>query len=312
MIRVICLNILLFFSFVNSFACMQGIHMLSDGTIISREHQSPVIPRGNELVHPGEKVSIRLDSLWKATRNINYLSDYAMVQIVNGKYEEAKETYLNIEKIKPGQYVTAANLGTVYELLGDNKNALSWIRRSVQLNPPAHDSCEWLHIRILEAKLAGNAAINSDFILHTHFGRDSMPVSDLSKQELKQLRKALFYQLNERLTFVHPEDKIVAQLLFDLANVSLLTGANIYDVNDIYSMSKKYGYSGPLWDRRYANAKQLSQRINKGQVAASSLHGSEAQTPEVDFPWAIILSICFLIFPVLAFLYLKRRLNNDK
>lgn len=310
MIRVACLALLIFFSFTHSFACVQGMKELNDGTVISIEKESSVIPRGHTLIHQDEKVLQRLDSLWKATKNLDYLSDYGMVLIVNGRYEEAKNVYLDIEKIKPNQYATAANVGTVYELLGDNKNALTWIRKSVQLNAASHDSSEWLHVRILEAKLAGSAAVNSDFILHANFGRDSMPVSELSKTELLRLRKALFNQLNERLTFTHPEDKIVAQLLFDLGNISLLTGANIYDVNDIYSMAKKYGYSGPLWSKRYANAKNLSEKINRGQVSTTPLHGKEMYTPEVDFPWAVILSICFLVFPVLAFLYLKRRLES--
>ena len=312
MIRVKSLSVVLFFLCIHSFACMQGMKELNDGTVISFEKESDVIPRGHAFIHQDDKVLQRLDSMWKATKKIAYLQDYAMVLVVNGRYEDAKNAYLQLEKVKPNQYATAANLGTVYELLGDNKNALTWIRKSVQLNPASHDSSEWLHVRILEAKLAGNAAINSDFILHANFGRDSMPVSELSKEELLQLRKALFYQLNERLTFVHPEDKIVAQLLFDLANVSLLTGANIYDVNDMYSMAKKYGYSGTLWERRYNKARHLSQQINRGQLPSPSLHGEEAQVPQVDFPWAIILSICFLIFPLLAFLYLKRRLYSDK
>ncbi len=310
MIRVTCLAVVLLFSFTHSFACIQGMRALNDGTVISVEKESFIIPRGYTLIHQNEKVVHRLDSLWNATKKLDYLYDYGMVLVVNGRYEDAKNVYLEIEKIKPGQYITASNLGTVYELTGDNKNALLWIRKSVQLNAASHDSSEWLHVRILEAKLAGNAAINSDFILHANFGRDSMPVSELSKAQLQQLRKALFYQLNERLTFIHPEDKIVAQLLFDLANISLLTGANIYDVNDIYSMAKKYGYSGPLWGRRYTNALQLSQKINRGQAAETPLHGEEIKTPHVDFPWAIILSICFLIFPVLAFLYLKGKLES--
>jgi tetratricopeptide (TPR) repeat protein len=312
MIRVVCLAAALFFSFTYSFACMQGMRMLSDGTVIARENQSLTIPGGSVLVHQNEKVLLRLDSLWKAKKDITYLTDYALVLVVNGNYEEAKNSYLELEKAKPDQYTTASNLGTVYELLGDNKNALTWIQKAVQLNPASHDSSEWLHIRILEAKIGGNKFMNTNFLLHTDFGRDSMPASELSKTELQHLRKALFYQLNERLTFIHSEDKIVAQLLFDLADLSLLTGMNIYQVNDLYSMAKKYGYAGPLWERRYTNAKQLSQKINRGQAAEIPLHGAEAHTPEVNFPWAIILSICFLIFPVLAFLYLKGRLNSHK
>ena len=309
MIRVICLFLLSFFAIAQSIACVQGLQELNDGTVVSVENQNLVIPKGNTLIHQDEKVLLRLDSLWKATKKIDYLSDYALVLIVNGKYEEAKNSYLQLEKIKPGQYVTASNLGTVYELLGENKNALAWIQKALQLNPVSHDSSEWLHIRILEAKINGDKLINTNFLLHTDFGRDSMPVSELSKAELEQLRKALFYQLNERLTFIHSQDKIVAQLLFDLADISLLTGMNIYQVNDLYSMAKKYGYANPIWEKRHINAKKLSEKVNRGQVPAT-LHGEEIQTPKVDFPWAIILGICFLIAPVIMFFYLKIKMNG--
>jgi len=270
-----------------------------------------IVPHGHmyTLSHD-DKVLKELDSLWKATDSIEYLSDYGVVLIFQHKYEEAKNIYLQIEKLKPDRYSTASNIGTVYELLGDNKNALAWIKKSVQLNAVSHDSSEWLHVRILEANIGGDALINSDFLLHTDFGRDSMPASILSEGELLHLRNALFFQLNERLTFVRPEDKIVAQLLFDLANIGLLTGANIYQVNDIYSMAKKYGYTNPIWEARHINAKKLSEKINRGQVA-TTLHGQEVQTPKIDFPWAIILGICFLISPVLMFFYLRSKMNSD-
>jgi tetratricopeptide (TPR) repeat protein len=307
--RVISLFVVSFFLFIDSFACVQGLQELNDGTVISIENDNLVIPKGNTLVHQDGKVLRRLDSLWNAKKDIKYLSDYAMVLVINGNYEEAKNSYLKLEKIKPDQYATASNLGTVYELLGDNKNALTWIQKALQLNPSSHDSSEWLHVRILEAKIGGDKFINTNFLLHTDFGRDSMPASELTKAELQRLRSALFYQLNERLTFVHSQDKIVAQLLFDLANVSLLIGMDIYQVNDIYSMAKKYGYSSPLWEARHITAKKLSEKINRGQVEAT-LHGEEVQTPQVDFPWAVILGICFFIFPVLMFFYLKFKMNG--
>ena len=311
MIRVICLFVVSFFLIIHSFACLQSFRSLSDGTIISRADQSLIIPRGHALIHQDEKVLVRLDSLWIATKNVDYLSDYAMVLIVNGKYEEAKNSYLNLAKVKPGQYTTALNLGTVYELLGDNKSALTWIQKAIQLNPESNDRSEWLHVRILEAKINGDAFINTDFLLHTDFGRDSMPLTKLSEEELMHLRNALFFQLNERLTFIHSEDKVVAQLLFDLANVSLLIGTNIYQVNDIYSMAKKYGYANPIWEARHINAKKLSEKINRGQIH-SSLHSEIIQTPKVDFPWVIILSICFLISPIFMFFFLRSKMNDIK
>jgi hypothetical protein len=70
--------------------------------------------------------------------------------------DEASEAVVLLEQIeeeKPGLYVTAANLGTAYELSGDDEKALEWIRKGIERNPNAHERSEWLHVRILEAKL---------------------------------------------------------------------------------------------------------------------------------------------------------------
>lgn len=306
MLRVLGFVLLLFFSFT-SFAFMQGMRRLTDGTILSIEKKDAVIPRGYTLIHPNEKLVKRLDSLCKNTKSKDHLSDYAMVLIVNGRYEEAKEIYLKSEKMFPGNYATSANLGTVYELLGDNKRALEWIRKSVQLHTTSRDSSEWLQMKILEAKINGDRFINSDFILGVNFGRDSLPSSSLSQNQLIQLRKYVFSQLTERLTFYQPEDKIVAQLLFDLANLSLLTGAQIYAVNDVYSMAKSYGYSGALFERRSNCVKNLSLKINNGQVDVKE---GASKVSSINFSQAVILGCCFLLFPIFAFLYLYRRMKT--
>ncbi len=312
--KILVSALFLFASLLNTVACIQeSTSQLQDGTVISMDMSDGIIPKGHRLVNSSDIVLKHLDSLWKATNDINYLSDYGVVLIFHKKYEEAKDVYLNIEKIKPNQYTTAANLGTVYELLGDNAEALKWIKKSVQINAASHDSSEWLHVKILEAKIKGDKFITSDFLLNTNFGTDSMPASSLKPAELIRLRKALFYQLNERVTFIHPQDKIVAELLFDLANVALLTGAHIYDVNDVYSMAKKYGYADPLWEKRSIYTKHLSLKINKNQGTISQNTGEAVVPPsETNYAAIITLGVCLLIFPVFAFLYLKKRLENNK
>jgi hypothetical protein len=48
----------------------------------------------------------------------------------------------------------AANLGTALELLGNKEEALHWIREGIRRNPQSHEGTEWLHAKILEAKIA--------------------------------------------------------------------------------------------------------------------------------------------------------------
>jgi len=45
------------------------------------------------------------------------------------------------------------DLGTAYELAGKNEPALRWIREGLRRNPNSHKGTEWLHVKILEAKI---------------------------------------------------------------------------------------------------------------------------------------------------------------
>ncbi|GAA4350818.1 hypothetical protein GCM10023185_08890 [Hymenobacter saemangeumensis] len=199
---------------------------------------------------------------WQGTKDVRYLSDYALLLALTKDYGKARDIYLQVESIAPGRYATAASLGTVYELLGDDRQALTWIRKAVRIDPASHMGSEWLHVKILEAKLQGSSAVNSKFLLNTSFGTQALPRTALSKQQLLKLRDALFYQLNERVSFIKPKDALVAQLLFDLGNVAFLTDIE-YESEIIYGMAREYGYASPLRRARVAAlAKQIKQRYH--------------------------------------------------
>lgn len=152
-------------------------------------------------------------------------NDYAVALAHLGRYKEALEILKKIEAEHPGKYVTAANMGTVYELLGDNEQALKWIKEGIKRNPRSHNGTEWVHVKILEAKLA--LAKDPDW-LKTHsvlgldFGNDLVPKKPAKPDDVHY---AILYQLQERLQFVtEPPDPIVADLLADLGNVIAATG----------------------------------------------------------------------------------------
>src|SRR4029077_1629809 len=84
----------------------------------------------------------------------NERSDYAVSLVYVGKTKEAVELLQSLEKEQPGTYIVAANLGTALELLGNNEEALHWIREGIRRNPQSHEGTEWLHAKIIEAKIA--------------------------------------------------------------------------------------------------------------------------------------------------------------
>ncbi len=62
-------------------------------------------------------------------------NDYAVALVYLGRYDEAISLLQRLEKETPGHYATAANLGTAYELSGNNELALKWIKEGIRRNP---------------------------------------------------------------------------------------------------------------------------------------------------------------------------------
>jgi tetratricopeptide (TPR) repeat protein len=79
--------------------------------------------------------------------------DKAVVTILSGDHQRGIAILLELEHAQPGDYNTAANLGTAYELAGENEQALTWIKEGLKRNPNSHRGTEWLHVLILQAKL---------------------------------------------------------------------------------------------------------------------------------------------------------------
>lgn len=234
---------------INLFACLNGeTKVLSNGTTVYEDFEG-IIPRGHEFfVSEFPKLIKELDSLYKKTKKIEYLSDKGYILILQGRYQEAIKLYLDIEKMYPNRYSTASNLGTAYELSGDNVNALKWIKKGVAINFESHEGSEWLHIKILEAKI-DQSKINAEFFIGTNFGKFDMPVSDLSRTQTEKLIVSLYYQLNERVSFIKSEDAIVALLLFELGNLAMLQ-SNYFDANEIFKIAKDYGLESTLLEKR--------------------------------------------------------------
>ncbi len=235
------------------FGCLNGESLrLENGTILYEDYEG-YVPYGHEF-GDNEKLMRILKSLenrYKETGKVEYLSDKGLILIIQGKYQEAIDLYKDIEKLHPNRYSTASNLGTAYELTGNNSEALQWIERAVEINPVSHSRSEWIHINILKAKIKGEQYITSTFLIGQDFGNEKYPVSNLEKAELFKLREMVYYQLNERVSFVKPKDKIVAQLLFDLGNISYLFREK-GEASETYKLAQEYGFDKPILKERMA------------------------------------------------------------
>ncbi len=284
---------------VPAFGCLNGETLqLADGMMLYEDYDG-FVPYGHQFSNTEDLFeSMRsMDKGYKETRNINYLSDKGLILIILGKYREAIDLYKKIEKLEPGRYSTASNMGTAYELLGENTKALHWINRAIQINPVSHHGSEWIHINILKAKLKGNQYITSSFLIGQDFGNHKIPFSKLSGEELFLLKKQLYYQLNERISFVEPKDKIVALLLFDLANISYLMEES-EDALETYIMAKDYGFDQPLFDERIKLCKQKvkDQQMKREKQTVKPQKKVENKLPFTGiFITVVILLIAFFL-----------------
>lgn len=263
--RIFILTFIISTVSLHASACFNGeILSLSNGQVISVDEQGTIIPRGHNYnyLRPArlKEEFKEFTRLWQTTRNLDYLSDCGLMLVIFGKYTAAKELYLLIERMQAGRYSTAANLGTIYELLGENKNALIWIEKAVKINPKSHSGSEWIHVNILKAKINGPDYITSDFLINTNFGKWAKPYSTLDGKKLLDLRNAIFFQLNERMSFIKPKDPVIAQLLFDQANLAVLTRAE--EAKTLYRNALEYGFSAPIWNLRYSYSKMIDYNDN--------------------------------------------------
>ena len=195
------------------------------------------------------------------------LNDLAVVLIRFGRIPEAVRLLETIERRSPGLDKVAANLGTAYELAGDDAKALRWIREGMKRDPEDHWGTEWLHARILEAKLdrARKVPRDGSSVLHLDFGTGAIPTRPTSMPKnnvgrpvtMFQLGSALRYQITERTDFLAPPDPIVAGLLLDWANLELLAGTLETSIV-LFDYAEKYGNpQTALIARRRAEAKRL-------------------------------------------------------
>ena len=172
-------------------------------------------------------------------------SNYAASLLYHGAAARAVPLLEAIEREHPGEYTVAANLGTAYELAGNDRQALRWIAEGVKRNPGAHEGTEWLHVRILEAKLAlasDPAWLTTHSVLGLDFGAavtPSIPTRWPQGHDLPSTLAALRYQLRERIAFVAPPDPIVADLVADYARLVALD-AVIEEALPIYDLALAY------------------------------------------------------------------------
>ena len=204
-----------------------------------RALEADIKAKGEKLVHAFNPA---------ADSSFDQKNNYAVGLIYLGRTDEAIQLLEKLEKEEPGSYFAAANLGTAYELSGRNSEALRWIQESIRRNTNSHYGTEWVHVKILEAKVQ-HEKDPAYFDTHSVIGIDPNQAKSWEseftiagqKRTVHQICEAIDYQLLERLQFVRGKDPGVASLLFDRA---LLEAAaqTLESAAEVLNVAADFGY----------------------------------------------------------------------
>ncbi|NML19443.1 tetratricopeptide repeat protein [Pseudoflavitalea sp. G-6-1-2] len=170
-------------------------------------------------------------------------SDYAIMQLKLGDKQEGLQILEELYKQHPNEYNIVANLGTAYELNGNNAKALEFLKKALALNPGSHYHSEWIHVNILEQELSDSP----DYTKIINLGIKDFQGWLIDKtykfpQEADSLKVQLAYQLHERISFIDKPNKVIGQLVLDFADIIAKTG-NKNDAYQFYNFALSYDSS---------------------------------------------------------------------
>lgn len=190
----------------------------------------------------------------KTTKDYKWLSNYAVLLLKAGRTKEALDLLEQLSLKHPDEYQIAANLGTAYELSGNVEKALEFIQRGVELNPNAHAGSEWVHVKLLEAKLKLQKDPN-------YLNKNKVLNLSANQKKDPKVRTQLMIQIRERFPFCKGPDPIMASLLIDLGDCYAQT-ASIEYAKALYEIALHYyGAAAQMADPKINQMKKLLQQF---------------------------------------------------
>jgi tetratricopeptide (TPR) repeat protein len=260
------LKLLIIGTFLNAgsvIACLNG-YGLSE--IIGEYHYKSLATIRNihfsnyqkQIEHNREQAGLHLNK-----DKTGYLIDIASLDIISGKYESAKNILHGLLKTKSiryeDRYSATANLGVVHELMGNNDSAKYYVAEALKLNPRSHENSEWIHFKLLEAKEKDATWIYTNEIaafqvikINAEAGFSQILTAN-GTTTIDELIRQINWQLHERMLFVKPKDKLVANLLFTLGKLYYLKNDQ-QKAESTFALAKEYDPALTSECDRYKNA----------------------------------------------------------
>lgn len=177
-----------------------------------------------------DEINGRLDHLTLKTKEENagfeVWSDIS-VNLMKLGYADSAITLLEpLVRDHPNEYNLMANLGTAYELTGQLDSALKYISKGYEINPQSHRGSEWIHVRILQAKVKEQQ--NPGWLSHHQIIDVQELIDDIDtnnlRRELRKVNYDFFYQIRTRVPFTPAPNKTISNLLVTLGDFNREVG----------------------------------------------------------------------------------------
>ncbi len=273
--------------------CINVHRTLLDGTVVQKNPVSGKIHVQEIDTTELRKKADQFLFNYEISDSISYYSDYAAALIYLNDLAQAEKVLIEIERKNPKQYATASNLGTLYELKGQNQKAYDWIRKSMALNPNSHEGSEWIHLKILEYKLKDSVDISTS-ILGLDFGTENIPANP-KQYALDTLQNQLRIQLQERLHFIKPPNTIMGNLYFDYGNILAQTD-DIESALQSYQEAERFGFESELMTQRIKHFEDVSKKVLYEKELDAQLENIQSKMNYFLWVFLIFLGLIALYF----------------
>lgn len=197
-------------------ACYNETHIMKNGKVSERSDPMAVF-----YDRPDQDAATTFLNRYDLKKVEQYSKDEQSDIAVNlaylARYDEALSILERLVKKYPEDYNIAANLGTTYELTGRNELALRFIKKGMELNPDSHNGSEWVHVKILEAKL--QLAKDPNWLATHRVLNTGVNFNSPQKAELFDQAEDAEYQLQERVPFTPFPDQLLANVFDELGDL---------------------------------------------------------------------------------------------
>jgi hypothetical protein len=219
-------------------------------------------------------------------------NDLAVAWILTGRMPDGIALLRDLEQRQPGNAIVAANLGSALELTGELPEALQWLRESVRRDPREHEGTEWVHVKILEARIALKSDPNwlrKNSVVGWREGQ-RFPLDERSRpRTAKDIMRAINYQLRERTQFVSAPDAIIGDLYLTVGDIAESVAGAISDswerdnvISSSYRSALRYGtvHETRAQQRLSAAARRMQAALPVREAAAA--RAQEARQRELN------------------------------